>query len=138
MTESDLPDVERTDKASFHPLWQNPLETLERAYKQSMFATVAENENGIVGYQLTTGSGQRAHLARLAVHPEAQGHGVGRALLIDLFSKLMRNGFTRLSVNTQSDNNVSLSLYQKMGFVRTGEQYPVYTFKVPATIQEEA
>ena len=28
MTEADLPAVERTDNASFHPLWQNPLETL--------------------------------------------------------------------------------------------------------------
>jgi len=138
MNESDLPDVEITDRASFHPLWQNPLGTLKRAYEQALFATVAENENGIVGYQLTTGSGQRAHLARLAVHPEVQGHGVGKALLIDLFSKLMRNGITRLTVNTQSDNNVSLCLYQKMGFVRTGEQYPVYTFEVPANLQEEA
>jgi len=134
MTESDLPAVERTDNASFHPLWQNPLETLERAYKQSLFATVAENENGIVGYQLTTGSGQRAHLARLAVNPDMQGHGVGRTLLADLFTKLMRNSITRLTVNTQSDNNTSLSLYQKMGFVRTGEQYPVYTFNVPANV----
>lgn len=139
MSELDLPDVEKTDRASFHPLWQNPLATLERAYGQALFATVAENETGIVGYQLTTGSsGQRAHLARLAVHPEVQGHGVGKALLIDLFSKLVRNGITRLSVNTQSDNNISLSLYRKMGFVRTGEQYPVYTFEVPATLQEEA
>ncbi len=134
MTESDLPAVERTDNASFHPLWQNPLETLERAYKQSLFATVAEAESGIVGYQLTTGSGQRAHLARLAVNPDMQGHGVGRTLLADLFTKLMRNSITRLTVNTQSDNNTSLSLYQKMGFVRTGEQYPVYTFNVPANV----
>ena len=134
MTESDLAAVERTDNASFHPLWQNPLETLERAYKQSLFATVAENENGIVGYQLTTGSGQRAHLARLAVNPEMQHHGVGRTLLVDLFTKLTRNSITRLTVNTQSDNNTSLSLYQKMGFVRTGEQYPVYTLNVPANV----
>jgi ribosomal protein S18 acetylase RimI-like enzyme len=134
MTESDLPAVERTDNASFHPLWQNPLETLERAYKQALFATVAEAESGIVGYQLTTGSGQRAHLARLAVNPDMQGHGVGRTLLTDLFTKLMRNSITRLTVNTQSDNNTSLSLYQKMGFVRTGEQYPVYTFNVPANV----
>jgi ribosomal protein S18 acetylase RimI-like enzyme len=134
MTETDLPAVERTDNASFHPLWQNPLETLERAYKQSLFATVAENESGIVGYQLTTGSGQRAHLARLAVDPEMQGHGVGRTLLVDLFTKLMSSSITQLTVNTQSDNNTSLSLYQKMGFVRTGEQYPVYTFNVPANV----
>ena len=132
MTEADLPEVERTDAASFDPLWQNPLETLERAFAQSMFATVAENKDGIIGYQLSTGSTQRAHLARLAVHPSVQGQGAGSALLSDLFTRLTQAGIGRLSVNTQSDNQVSLSLYQRVGFVRTGEQYPVYTFDLPA------
>jgi ribosomal protein S18 acetylase RimI-like enzyme len=57
---------------------------------------------------------------------------VGRALLGDLFARLVNDGIFKLSVNTQSDNAVSLSLYQKMGFFRTGEQYPVYIFDVPA------
>ena len=132
MTEVDLPEVEKTDAASFDPLWQNPLETLRRAYAQALYATVAENENGIIGYQISTGGGQRAHLARLAVHPAIQGKGSGRALLNDLFGFLTSMGISRLSVNTQSDNQASLSLYQRMGFARTGEQYPVYTFNIPA------
>jgi ribosomal protein S18 acetylase RimI-like enzyme len=130
MKETDLPDVEKTDAASFEPLWQNPLETLQRAFAQALYATVAENEHGIVGYQLSTGGGQRAHLARLAVHPVVQGKGAGRALLSDLFRHLTYSGIPRLSVNTQNNNQVSLRLYQHMGFVRTGEQYPVYTFDV--------
>ena len=132
MIEADLPEVEKTDAASFDPLWQNPLETLQRAFAQALYATVAENERGIIGYQLSTGGGQRAHLARLAVHPTVQGKGAGRALLSDLFAYLRYAGISRLSVNTQSDNQVSLSLYQRMGFVRTGEQYPVYTFDISA------
>jgi len=132
MTEADLPEVERVDAESFNLLWRNSLETLRRAFTQSLIPTVAENENGIVGYQLSTGGGLRAHLARLAVRPSAQGRGVGRALLSDLFAKLVNNGVYKLSVNTQHDNFVSLRLYQKTGFIRTGEQYPVYVFDVPA------
>jgi len=134
MTESDLPQVERTDAASFDPLWQNPLGTLQRAYSQALFATVAEDGQRIVGYQITTGGGQRAHLARLAVHPSVQGRGAGKSLLSDLFRTLTHNGISRLTVNTQSDNVTSLNLYQKMGFIRTGEQYPVYTLDVPASV----
>ncbi len=49
---------------------------------QALIATVAEDEHGnLAGYQLSTGGGGRAHLARLAVHPSMQGRGVGRALL---------------------------------------------------------
>ena len=132
MEEADLRAVEIVDAASFPPLWQNPLETLRRAYAQSLIATVAENEHGIIGYQLSTGGRVRAHLARLAVHPSMQGRGISRALVGDLFARLNQFGIPSLSVNTQSDNAVSLSLYKKMGFLRTGEQYPVYTFDVPA------
>ena len=134
MTEADLLQVEKTDRASFDPLWQNPLGTLQRAFSQALFATVAEDEQKIVGYQLTTGGGQHAHLARLAVHPSVQRRGAGKALLSDLFRTLTHNGISRLTVNTQSDNVTSLNLYQKMGFVRSAEQYPVYTFDVPASI----
>jgi ribosomal protein S18 acetylase RimI-like enzyme len=83
-----------------------------------------------VGYQLSTGGGLRAHLARLAVDPAQQGSGIGRAMLSDLFAKLVKAGIYKLTVNTQSDNEVSLHLYRRMGFVRTGEQHPVYLFDV--------
>ena len=132
MNEADLPAVAQTDAASFDPLWQNSLGTLRRAFVQSLIATVAENDDGIIGYQLSTGGGQRAHLARLAVNASMQGRGIGRALLNDLFTELEDHGIYKLSVNTQSDNAVSLNLYQKTGFVRTGEQYPVYIYDVPA------
>lgn len=138
MTDADLSQVVKTDNASFQPLWHNSLETLEHALAQSLFATVAENADGIVGYQLTTGHGERAHLARLAVHPTVQGRGAGRALLSDLFGRLTRVGINRLSVNTQSDNTASLNLYNRMGFKRTGEEYPVYTLDVPANPKEAA
>lgn len=131
MTDNDLQAVTATDHASFEPLWHNSVDTIQRAFSQARFATVAEGPEGIVGYQLTTGHGQHAHLARLAVHPIMQGRGVGRALLSDLFRNVSRLGMARLSVNTQSNNNVSLNLYTKMGFHRTGEEYPVYTYKVP-------
>jgi ribosomal protein S18 acetylase RimI-like enzyme len=132
MTETDIPAVTRVDHAAFDPLWHNSFDTLQRAFSQALTVTVAENKEGVIGYQLTTGHGQRAHLARLAVHPSLQGRGVGRALLSDLYTYLTHIGTTRLSVNTQSDNNVSLKLYKNMGFNRTGEEYPVYTFEVPA------
>ena len=44
MVEADLPEVERTDAASFPPLWQNPIETLRRGFGQALFATVATKD----------------------------------------------------------------------------------------------
>ena len=130
MTEGDLQDVVKADNAAFDPLWHNSHETLRRALSQSLFATVAEDQRSVIGYQITTGSHSRAHLARLAVHPSAQGRGIARSIIGDLFTRLVDSGYRKLSVNTQSDNQASLNLYAKLGFARTGEAYPVYTFDV--------
>lgn len=130
MTEADLPCIETIDLSAFGVLWHNPIDTLRAAFSKALFASIAEGDRGIIGYQITTGERQRAHLARLAVTPAAQGHGIGRFLVGDLLTRLLDHGIGKLSVNTQSDNGSSLALYKKLGFTRTGEQYPVYVFDV--------
>jgi ribosomal protein S18 acetylase RimI-like enzyme len=66
------------------------------------------------------------HLARLAVHPEFQRMGIAYSLVYDLLRQFDQQGFWRVTVNTQSDNQPSLSLYKQFGFKRTGEEIPVY------------
>lgn len=130
MTLDDLPGVVEVDSAAFDPLWRNSFPALSKAFSQASQATVAEDNSGMVGYQLSTGSPLGAHLARLAVRPEVQGRGVGAALVGDLLMQILNSGGSRVTVNTQADNEASLALYHKLGFRRTGEQYPVYTFQV--------
>jgi L-amino acid N-acyltransferase YncA len=60
-----------------------------------------------------------------------QRRGLGSLIVADLIRRLKDKGIARLTVNTQSDNHASLALYQKMGFVLTGEKFPVYCFSVP-------
>ncbi|MEZ0395465.1 MAG: GNAT family N-acetyltransferase [Anaerolineales bacterium] len=126
----DLPAVAEVDAAAFEPLWQNSLPALERAYPQAAVATVAEQEGRLVGYQISTPNPLGAHLARLAVLPQAQGRGVGFALIADLIQRLARRRIYRLTVNTQSDNAASLKLYQQIGFRLTDERYPVYCMQI--------
>ena len=126
MTESDLPAVEQTDADAFDPLWRITLDNLQRAFSQSISATVIESQGRVLGYQLSTGKPNGAHLARLAVRKEAQGFGLGAALVAGLIQQMRQRGANLISVNTQSDNRVSLALYQKMGFIRTGDEYPVF------------
>ncbi|HMR99225.1 MAG TPA: GNAT family N-acetyltransferase [Anaerolineales bacterium] len=130
MTEADLLSIEKIDLSAFGVLWHNPIDTLRAAFSKALFASVAEDDREILGYQITTGEKQRAHLARLAVTPAAQGRGVGGFLVGGLLTRLLDYGIGKLSVNTQSDNGSSLALYEKMGFTRTGERYPVYVFDV--------
>jgi len=91
---------------------------------------VAQINNETVGYQISTRNSFGVHLARLAVLPQQQGHGVGYYLVQDLLNKTRLAGLYRLTVNTQNDNQASLALYQKMGFVLTGERYTVFTYQL--------
>ena len=130
MQESDLYTVTKVDLASFGYFWHNTLDALQRAYSQSNYATVSEDSSGMIGYQISTGNPLGAHLARLAVLPEAQGRGAGSALVSDLIQRMDVHQSGRLSVNTQADNAASLALYEKMGFKRTGECFPVLVFRL--------
>jgi len=127
MLAADLPAVAAVDAAAFAPLWVNSQAALQKAHAQAIHATVAETAEGLVGYQLSTENPLGAHLARLAVRPEAQGQGLGSALVGDLIQDTQRRGKIRITLNTQGDNVSSQKIYERLGFVRTGEQYPVYT-----------
>lgn len=129
MNEADIPFVAQIDASAFGAFWQNSTHTTQRAYMQSIHATVAENESGtLVGYQISTGNRFGAHLSRLGVRSEAQGQGIATSLLKELIQTLSQNQMSEISVNTQEDNVASLSLYQKFGFVKTGEVFPVMVY----------
>ena len=130
MQSSDLPAVAELDASAFMPLWQNPLDALKKALPQATSATVVEDGQGLVGYQISTANPFGVHLARLAVRPDAQRRGLGSLIVTDLIRRLKDKHINRLTVNTQSDNHASLALYEKMGFVITGEKFPVYCFSV--------
>jgi len=130
MQEDDLPAVTQVDLDSFGWFWHNTSDSLKRARQQAVSATVAEDDSGVIGYQLSTGNPFGAHLARLAVKLEMQGRGIGTALVEDLIHTLGVNQISRLSVNTQSDNATSLALYKKIGFVPTGEYFPVLVYPI--------
>lgn len=126
MQYTDLARVEEIDRLAFPALWQNAIPGLSKAFNQTGICTVAVKAGEIVGYQISTSMTIYGHLARLAVHPECQRHGIAYTLVYDLLKRFKQRGFWRVTVNTQSDNHASLKLYEKFGFVPTGEEIPVY------------
>lgn len=126
MGAGDIQGVYSVDRAAFDPLWRNSQQGLRVAHDVSRIAAVAEKGGKIVGYQISTADSLGGHLARLAVHPQHQGQGVGTALVADVLRKFEEQGLVRVSVNTQEDNVGSLRLYEKFGFEPKAESFPVY------------
>ncbi len=124
----DLEYIQEIDKSAFSLEWQNSDDSLELAFLQASFATVAEIDDEIVGYQISTSGTLGAHLARLAVCQAMQGKGIGYILVSDLLHQFEQRGVMHVTVNTQQNNVASLALYAKAGFKITGETYRVYQF----------
>jgi len=130
MTMEDLPTVARVDQSAFNPLWSLSLRSLRAAYHLSALATVLSQDDQIVAYQMSTSSALGAHIARLAVHPDLQGRGLGRALISDVLHAFSQRGMGPVTVNTQGDNLRGQQLYRSLGFIPTGQQFPLFETKI--------
>lgn len=130
MLREDLKAIVEIDRTSFGTIWQYSIETMQHAYDKAAWPTVIEVEGVPVAYQISTTSHYGAHLARLAVTRNWQGHGFGKALVIDALKNLAVRRKIGMSVNTQADNTRSLQLYQRLGFEQTGTRHPVYEIEL--------
>ncbi len=117
------PSVLEVDRAAFPPFWQfdgHGLEDALRATPRTRFRAAAGPRDGhrVLGYAICGRSGPRGFVQRLAVHPDAQRHGIGRGLLLDGLRWMQHRGVHRAVVNTQLGNEAALALYQETGFRR--------------------
>ncbi len=128
MSYRDLHTVTIIDQQCFQFIWKQSEDVISRAFDQSSYTTVAMLNGEIAGFQISTAYKSVAHLARLAVTPSFQGQYIGQALVQDMLKHFRKPWIREVTVNTQHDNEVSLNLYRKMGFVPTGETYPIYLY----------
>lgn len=119
-----LDELARLDAAAFPSLWhfgsKDLFEMLVRCRVQ-----LAWYDDVLAGYTAVCANSRvEAQLARLAVHPDWQGRGVGRTLLSDSILYATQS-FDRLVLNTQTTNHRSQRLYQGFGFRPIGLPVPV-------------
>lgn len=116
----DIPRIARVDRAAFGPLWAYGEQVFSSVLGAVALFVVAESEGEIVGYILCTCHREhRAHVVRLAVHPQFQGQQMGARLLAEAFSTFARQGQRTISLNTQEENYRSQRLYRWFGFRQT-------------------
>jgi ribosomal-protein-alanine N-acetyltransferase len=131
MTMEDLPAVAHIDQRAFNPIWSLSLRSLRSAYHLSSLATVLSRDDRIVAYQMSTSSALGAHIARLAVLPDQQGNGYGKALIADVLHAFLLRGMDQVTVNTQGDNLRGQQLYRSLGFLPTGQTFPLLEATLP-------
>lgn len=85
----------------------------------------------LAAYAITGRDANQGFLQRLAVDPAHQRRGLGGALVLDSLRWLGRWRVSRVLVNTPTDNEAALSLYEQVGFHRLPERLGVYERTLP-------
>jgi GNAT superfamily N-acetyltransferase len=117
-TSADLDGVLAVEELAFEQLWRYDAAGFLDIAREYPYFVVAEDAAGVVGYQYNALDGPSGYLVRIAVHPRAQGRGVGVRLLAEAVEYFARAGSTRILLNTQEDNTQAHRLYEWFGFER--------------------
>ena len=115
---ADRPAILAVDRRAFPPFWQLDEAGFEQAVQATPSARtrVIDDDGAVVAYAVTGRADRRGYLQRVAVDPAQQGHGLGRALVLDALRWLRRYRARSAVVNTQLDNEIALGLYRSCGF----------------------
>lgn len=135
-TPTDLASLVILDNLIFDPLWHYSQSHLHGALLNGTLL-LAHTGSDLIGYCALLLDRANCTIARLAVHPDHQGQGCGRALLLAALQLAQTWGCDRALLNTQATNHRSQQLYRSLGFRPTGESFAVFVLDLPASSHRE-
>ena len=127
-TYDDFSEIISIDNTSFHAMWRYSSYMLQIALQKAKYATVAVINNSCIGYLLATMDTNVPFIARIAVAPKYQQHGIGRALIVNMLDYYKNATCPVTEVVTQADNYASISLYESLDFQLIGQVGHVWTY----------
>lgn len=84
-----------------------------------------DGDGALVGAALGTFDGRRANLWHLAVAPERQGGGIGRALMAAIEAVWRREGVVKITFSVLESNRRVLGFYEALGYHGRGDVFCV-------------
>lgn len=126
-TLADRAAVLELERESFTWLWWNsPDEWDHYCATPAVEVIVGCHAERVIGYAGFVTHNKDAHLDRLAVHRDDQGHGYGAGLLTEALARMHERGAKRVALTTQEDNERSQALYERYGFHRGRWSYAIH------------
>jgi ribosomal-protein-alanine N-acetyltransferase len=118
-----LAELERLTAINPWPLEQFVYSSL----RDNQGSLVLEGETGeVLGFAIFQQVLDEVTLMNIAVHPEYQGRGHGRRLLVALLQELVARGVARCLLEVRRSNTAAQALYRAQGFVDDGVRSNYY------------
>lgn len=127
MTAADITAVHALETATFPTdAWPLELFEAELAQTQTRDYWVYESGERILGYAGLCTVLPFADVQTIAIHPDAQGHGLGRALMQVMIDKARERQARDVMLEVRKDNPVAIGLYLSLGFQKIHERPKYY------------
>jgi ribosomal protein S18 acetylase RimI-like enzyme len=139
LTARRLGEASAVDRAAFGDPWGNEagdLADIRRATpihrSRARLAGTDGFRRALVAFAISGAASGQGYLQRLAVAPDHQGRGHGRALVVDSLAWMASRRLSHALVNTAVSNGPALALYESQGFRRLPEQLVVMQLELDA------
>jgi ribosomal-protein-alanine N-acetyltransferase len=120
-----FPHIMKIERASFKNPYTLKILRLLASWYPELFLTALKG-NLLVGYVVAAAHEDRGHIISLAVRPDCRRQKIGTALLASLMEHLRSMEVVVVSLEVRADNSAAIALYEKLGFVRSGNLHHYY------------
>jgi ribosomal-protein-alanine N-acetyltransferase len=137
MTEKDLDAVTTIEQASYTTPWNGDhfRNEITAGYSWPFVAVI---EGVVVGYLCLMCLFEEAQILNIAVGPDFRGRGIARLLLKHAFLLALEQGAEFVALEVRSSNSVAISLYEQLGFSKTGIRARYYEHTEDAVLMEKS
>lgn len=115
MIRRDMPAVLAIEEQSFEFAWTED-DFIRCLRQRNCIGMVAEQDEQVVGFMIYELHKNRLHVLNFAVAEEVRRHGVGRAMISKLLSKLSHERRNRIMLEVRETNLDAQLFFKQIGF----------------------
>jgi ribosomal-protein-alanine N-acetyltransferase len=124
MHDSDVPAVMAVELVNYPFPWTEGI--LRDCLRVGYSCWVYEATDCVVGYGILSVGAGEAHILNISVHPDSQGQGLGRELMVHLLDRAREHGADTAFLEVRPSNRVAVRLYESIGFNQAGLRRDYY------------
>jgi ribosomal-protein-alanine N-acetyltransferase len=124
MFEEDIAAVMAIETATYEFPWTGGIfnDCLQVGYS----CWVYQQEGEVLAYGVLSVAALEGHILTIVVHPDHQGCGLGKLMLMHLLQVAKRQRVEKVFLEVRPSNHVAIGLYEKAGFSRIGKRPDYY------------
>lgn len=126
MTQFHIKQVAQIESLCFSHPWSE--ESINESFNNPCNRFyISVEENKVVGYIGLSVIIDEGYILNVAVHPDYQGKGIGKALVKTVDDFAVENSLAFVTLEVRPSNEKAISLYKSFGFTKVGERKDYYS-----------